>query len=119
LPVENCLTSASISWPLIETLSGSAFSRNWVSETGQEVLGGMTGASDQKPGPGATAERFPEVGGTAIASIHGHDGADQDGDGGVGRSGARGDRLVSRGRAQSRGQAALLRVAVPGRRERF
>ena len=45
LPVENCFTSASISWPLIETLSGSAFSRNCVSETGQEVLGGIAGAS--------------------------------------------------------------------------
>jgi hypothetical protein len=54
LPVENCFTSASISWPLIETLSGSAFSRNWVSETGQEVLGGMTFASDQKLEPRAT-----------------------------------------------------------------
>src|SRR5215475_4152442 len=41
LPVENCLTSASISWPLITTFSGSAFSRNWVSDTGQDVLGGM------------------------------------------------------------------------------
>src|SRR3569832_2240508 len=43
LPVENCLTSASISCPLIETLSGSAFSRNCVSVTGQEVFGGMAG----------------------------------------------------------------------------
>src|SRR3569623_2861437 len=41
LPVENCLTSASISWPLITTLSGSAFSMNCVSDTGQEVFGGM------------------------------------------------------------------------------
>src|SRR5215470_16611266 len=54
LPVENCLTSASISWPLITTFSGSAFSRNCVSDTGQEVLGGIATASDQKPGQRAT-----------------------------------------------------------------
>ena len=28
LPVENCFTSASMSWPLIVTFIGSAFSRN-------------------------------------------------------------------------------------------
>src|SRR5690606_27075061 len=91
LPVENCLTSASISWPLIETLSGSAFSTTWVSETGQGVWGGMTGASDQEPGPDATAERFAEVAGTAVASSQVRGSADQDGHGGVGGSRARGD----------------------------
>src|SRR3569623_1416570 len=40
LPVENCFTSASISWPLMTTFSGSAFSMNCVSDTGQEVFGG-------------------------------------------------------------------------------
>src|SRR3569623_2163379 len=43
LPVENCLTSASISCPLIETVSGAAVARNCVSVTGQEVFGGMAG----------------------------------------------------------------------------
>src|SRR5688500_17829100 len=43
LPVENDFTSASISWPLIEIFSCSAFSRNVVSETGHEVLGGIAG----------------------------------------------------------------------------
>src|SRR6185369_11072056 len=65
LPVENCLTSASISWPLIVTFSGSAFSRNCVRDTGHEVLGGMGTASDQKPaqratsGPGDARQRRP------------------------------------------------------------
>src|SRR5262245_66562106 len=54
LPVENCLTSASISWPLMITFIGSAFSRNWVRDTGHDVLAGMATASDQKPGPCAT-----------------------------------------------------------------
>src|ERR1041384_4050265 len=54
LPVENCLTSASISWPLIEILTGSAFSRNWANETGHDVLGGIGAHSGQKP-PGALA----------------------------------------------------------------
>src|SRR5262245_60789179 len=54
LPVEYRLTSASNSWPLITTFSGAAFSRNWVSDTGQDVLGGMPTESDQKLGPRAT-----------------------------------------------------------------
>src|SRR4249920_960520 len=54
LPVENCLTSASISWPLIVTFIGSAFSRNCARDTGHEVLGGMTATSDQKLGQRAT-----------------------------------------------------------------
>src|SRR6185295_9539273 len=55
LPVENCLTSASISCPLMTTFMGSAFSRNCVRDTGHEVLGGMTTASHQKPGQFATS----------------------------------------------------------------
>jgi hypothetical protein len=37
-PVENCFTSASSSWPLMTTLSGSAFSANWARVTGHAVL---------------------------------------------------------------------------------
>src|SRR4051812_2521934 len=54
LPVENSLTSASISWPLITTLIGSAFSMNCVLETGHDVLGGMATTSDQKLSSRAT-----------------------------------------------------------------
>src|SRR6187402_1184867 len=54
LPVENCFTSASISWPLITIFSGSAFSRNCVRDTGQEVLGGMGLHSHRKPAGRAT-----------------------------------------------------------------
>src|SRR5262249_31728007 len=54
LPVENAFTSASMSWPLMEILSGVAFSRNCVRDTGQEVLGGIGLHSHQKSGAGAT-----------------------------------------------------------------
>jgi hypothetical protein len=37
-PVENSFTSASRSWPLIVTLSASAFSVNWVRVTGHAVF---------------------------------------------------------------------------------
>jgi hypothetical protein len=71
LPVENCFTSASISCPLIETLSGSAFSMNWVSVTGQEVLGGMTGGiSPENPGfmPAGAARSAQTRGGRTPAT---------------------------------------------------
>src|SRR3954465_12742418 len=67
LPVENCLTSASISWPLITTFIGSAFSRNWVSDTGQDVLGGMrphlTRKRTSAPHPVGSVWRPHETGG--------------------------------------------------------
>src|SRR5215470_10415506 len=67
LPVENCFTSASISWPLITIFSGSAFSMNWDRETGQEVLGGMGPHSHQKWGMRAT----PAVSPIDLPSTHG------------------------------------------------
>src|SRR6185503_3447957 len=69
LPVENCFTSASISWPLMITFIGSAFSRNWVRDTGHDVLAGMATASDQKPGPCARFGRFKlALAGTEVAA---------------------------------------------------
>src|SRR5687768_6755136 len=47
LPVENSFTSASMSWPLIVILSGSAFSANCAALMGQEVLGGMAAVSPE------------------------------------------------------------------------
>src|ERR1044071_7275678 len=64
LPVENCLTSASISWPLMMTFIGSAFSRNCVRGTGQGGLGGIATAPHQKPGQRATFGRLDQPGKT-------------------------------------------------------
>src|SRR3569623_328876 len=77
LPVENCLTSASISWPLITTLSGSAFSMNCVRDTGQEVFGGMGRMLHSEPCGVCSCSCLS----SAAVPITGGDGGDGDGNG--------------------------------------
>lgn len=94
LPVENDLTSASMSWPLIEIFNGSAFSMNCVAVTGQEVLGGMRQHSDQNPGQRATLApvRSSTIFAlTLLAACGGNSDGNGNGDGGNGDGGGSGD----------------------------
>src|SRR5688500_13767718 len=62
-PVENSRLSAMISCPLIDTLIGSAFSRNWVRETGHGDFAMVARRVHQraKPGPIKMPDRHVNV----------------------------------------------------------